>query len=230
MNDSEPTLILVRHGQASLGEADYDRLSLLGHRQAALVAARLRRNRPAALVRGEHLRHRQTAAALLESGQQVMVDPGLNEYSVQPLLQAAAARADVLRLELPPPEAQANPRAFLDLFLALFPAVLDAWQQQQIRCQHNGSWAEFSARVEGAGRRLVERAGSGGCVIAFTSAGVISTLTALLLARDLGWQRRLNVTLYNTAVTELCFRDGCWHAVVENCVEHLPDPSLRTLD
>ena len=31
-------LLLVRHGQASLGAADYDQLSELGHRQAQLPA------------------------------------------------------------------------------------------------------------------------------------------------------------------------------------------------
>jgi broad specificity phosphatase PhoE len=229
MKTTGPTLILVRHGQASLGEADYDRLSPLGHRQSRLVAGRLGRLGQTALVRGEHLRHRQTAAALAADESVVEIEPGLNEYSVQPLLQAAAADAGRLGLQLPPPEAQADPRAFLDVFLALFPAVLDAWQNGQIHCAHNGSWAAFSARVTDAGQRLIERAERQQCVIAFTSAGVISTLTAALLDRDLGWQRQLNVALYNASVTELRYGGGKWHASASNCVEHLPEPGLRSL-
>ncbi|PKL95791.1 MAG: hypothetical protein CVV18_04135 [Gammaproteobacteria bacterium HGW-Gammaproteobacteria-8] len=229
MKNVQAKLILVRHAQASLGAADYDRLSPLGHRQSGLLAARLRGSASAALIRGEHLRHRQTADALGVGANRVEVDPGLNEYSVQPLLQAAALQADSLGLQFPPAEAQADPRAFLDAFLALFPAVLDAWQQDRIRCERNGRWDEFSRRVAAAGNRLVERAQAEGCVIAFSSAGVISTLTAMLLARDLSWQRSLNVALYNASVTELHHRDGRWHAVAENCVEHLPDPGLLSL-
>lgn len=229
MKHPDPTLILVRHGQASLGEADYDRLTPLGHHQAKLLAARLGRCAPALLIRGEHLRHRQTAAALADVEARVAIDSGLNEYSVQPLLQAAAAQAEVLGIEFPPAAAQGDPRAFLEQFLAMFPAVLDAWQQARIDCRHNGSWAAFSQRVEDAGQRLVEHSQRHGCVIAFTSAGVISTLTAILLRRDLAWQRRLNVTLYNASVTQLRYCDGGWHVVAENCIEHLPDRTLHSL-
>lgn len=229
MKTQRPTLILVRHGQASLGEADYDRLSPLGHWQSSLVAGRLGGLGRAALVRGEHLRHRQTAAALAVDEDAVEVDPGLNEYSVKPLLLAAAAQAEQLGLRFPPPEAQADPRAFLDVFLAFFPSVLDAWQRERILCDQNGSWAAFSERVKDAGQRLIDRAERQEFVIAFTSAGVISTLTAALLGRDLGWQRRFNVALYNASVTELRYSGGRWHAFASNCVEHLPDPGLRSL-
>ena len=37
------TLLLVRHGQASFGKSDYDRLSPGGHRQARLLGADLAR-------------------------------------------------------------------------------------------------------------------------------------------------------------------------------------------
>ena len=36
-------LVLLRHGQASMGTADYDQLSGLGHRQARAAGARLAR-------------------------------------------------------------------------------------------------------------------------------------------------------------------------------------------
>lgn len=227
MTRTEPTLILVRHAQASLGAADYDRLSPLGHRQAAHLAARLRARLPAALVRGEHQRHRQTAAALVETD--IDVDPGLNEYSVAHLLEAAAVEAETLDLQFPPAEARDNPRAYLDAFLQLFPRVLLAWQQDRIRCPTNGTWAAFRARVNDAGKRLAERARAQGTVVAFSSAGAISTLLSALLERDLGWQRAMNVALYNASVTELRFRDNRWSLVAENCIEHLADPELHSL-
>lgn len=224
---TEPTLILVRHAQASLGAADYDRLSPLGHRQAACLAHRLRDRVGAVLVRGEHRRHRQTVAALVEH--EIEVDPGLNEYSVQHLLEAAAPAADRLGLRFPPAEARDDPRAYLDAFLALFPAVLDAWQLRRIECPTNGPWAGFRERVDAAGARLSDHAHRHGTVVAFSSAGAISTLISTLLKRDLAWQRALNVALYNASVTELRYRAGAWHLISENCIEHLVDPELRSL-
>jgi phosphohistidine phosphatase SixA len=59
-------VLLVRHGQASFGAADYDVLSDLGRRQAEIVAGSLaeRGYRPARLVGGTLRRQRETAAAL----------------------------------------------------------------------------------------------------------------------------------------------------------------------
>jgi broad specificity phosphatase PhoE len=61
-----PALHLVRHGQASFGAADYDRLSPLGVEQsrAAGAALRARGVTPAVVVHGALRRQRETAEAL----------------------------------------------------------------------------------------------------------------------------------------------------------------------
>ena len=55
------TLYLVRHGQASFGAADYDRLSDLGHRQCAQLGAWMeaRGLRFEGVLRGSLRRHRE---------------------------------------------------------------------------------------------------------------------------------------------------------------------------
>jgi len=60
-------LLLVRHGQASLGTADYDRLSDVGRRQAQVTGARLARTDLAVdrVVSGALTRQRDTAEAVL---------------------------------------------------------------------------------------------------------------------------------------------------------------------
>ncbi|MDT3439600.1 MULTISPECIES: histidine phosphatase family protein [unclassified Pseudofrankia] len=60
-------IYLVRHGQASFGTADYDVLSELGYRQAALVGAELRARgvRAGLATTGTLRRQRETAAAAL---------------------------------------------------------------------------------------------------------------------------------------------------------------------
>ena len=59
------TIYLFRHGQASFGAADYDRLSPLGERQATLLGHYLRDSGIVldAAFSGDLLRQRQTARA-----------------------------------------------------------------------------------------------------------------------------------------------------------------------
>lgn len=221
-------LILVRHAQGSLGTEDYDRLSERGHSQADDLGEHVRTAYAGApVVRGGLRRHRETAERIADRHE---VDEALNEYRVDRLLDAAFDPKSSLGFERPPAEALADPVAYLQTFLDLFPGVLEAWQGERLACPVNGAWAGFDARVRGAGQRLVERAERDGePVVAVTSAGVISTLAARLLERDLAWQRDLNVALYNASITELeRADDGRWRAERINCVAHLP-PEQHTL-
>lgn len=225
--DGSARLVLVRHAQGSLGTDDYDRLSPVGHAQAEILGRHLQDRYDAGpLVRGALRRHRETAERI---GRDHRIDDDLNEYRVDHLLEAAFDPASGLDMTPPPDEARADPVAYLQTFLDLFPDVLAAWQGERLACPVNGSWAGFDERVRRAGRRLEAGLENADCVIAVTSAGVISTLAAALLGRDLAWQRRLNVELYNASVTEL-HRDekGQWHAERLNCVAFLPSEQ-RTL-
>lgn len=223
-------LLLVRHAQGSLGSADYDQLSQTGFRQAEHIARHLESVvEEAVMVRGELKRHRQTADSLRRIGP-CRIDSGLNEYRVDRLLDAAFQRADELGMQVPAAQALADPEGYLDTFLALFPRVLEAWQNEHLQCSINGRWSAFSRRVDAAGRRFLPMLEECGSVVAVTSAGVISTLVAGLLGRELAWQRHLNVTLYNASVTELHLDvTGVWRAERLNCIAHLPRGDLHTL-
>ena len=79
-------LLLVRHGQASLGTADYDRLSDIGRRQAQVTGARLARTDLVIdrVVSGGLTRQRDTAQALLAAlgwpASRLRIDERLDEY------------------------------------------------------------------------------------------------------------------------------------------------------
>ena len=79
-------LLLVRHGQASLGTADYDRLSDVGRRQAQVTGARLARTDLAVdrVVSGALTRQRDTAEAVLAAlgwpASRLRIDERLDEY------------------------------------------------------------------------------------------------------------------------------------------------------
>jgi broad specificity phosphatase PhoE len=79
-------LLLVRHGQASLGTADYDKLSDVGRRQAEITGARLARTDMTIdrVVSGGLTRQRDTAQAVLAAlgrpESQLQTDERLDEY------------------------------------------------------------------------------------------------------------------------------------------------------
>ena len=65
------TLLLIRHGQASYGEADYDRLSTRGHEQAKALGRFLATQRVDHVFVGPLRRHQQTLAGAIEAAPEV---------------------------------------------------------------------------------------------------------------------------------------------------------------
>src|SRR3954453_7048407 len=78
-------LLLVRHGQASFGTADYDVLSETGWEQGRLLGEWLRERGgvPDAVLRGAMRRHRETAEAIQQGATgfpDAEVDAGWDEF------------------------------------------------------------------------------------------------------------------------------------------------------
>ncbi len=223
-------LILLRHGQASLGTDDYDRLSALGKQQAQALGRRLADvgllTEP--MVAGSLKRHRQTVEGLGAAGA-AEVNEALNEYTVDHLIRSTVEQAEQLDIEVPNEQAFADPQTYLKTFLDWFPEVLAQWQSARLHCAHNGLWSDFHARVTSPIPQWSAQLRSGGSLVVVSSAGVISTVVSEMLGQDLAWQRDLNVRLYNASLTELSLDDsGRWHAGRINCVEHL-EPDAVTL-
>lgn len=224
-------LILLRHGQGMLGSEDYDRLSPAGRDQSKLLGRRLAEelNPGWQAWSGSLRRHRQTLRALPVSAE-AYVEPALNEYRVDQLIKNALEQAANLELDTPPEHAFSDPAAFLQTFLDWFPCVLEQWQASRLSDLENGTWMAFRQRVLEPVGRWKQQLESGRDVVVVTSAGVISTLIAELLGQELGWQRELNVSLYNASWTELALGpNGSWRLSRVNCVTHLEDQSLVTL-
>ncbi|MFN9904827.1 MAG: histidine phosphatase family protein, partial [bacterium] len=85
------TLYLVRHGQASFGSEDYDRLSELGRRQCAALGEWMRERGITfeGTLRGTHRRHRESLEAIastLPAVPSATEWPGLNEYDSEAVL------------------------------------------------------------------------------------------------------------------------------------------------
>ncbi len=226
-----PRLRLLRHGQASLGSADYDRLSKLGQTQSRLLGERIAHaaSPDHVIWSGSMRRHRQTLESLSVNAP-YRIEQGLNEYTVSELIRSALGQADRIGLNLPDSVIFEDPVAHLKTLLEWFPEVLGAWQQARFECQHNGSWHSFRKRVTARTPDWKMAVQQGQDVTVVTSAGVISTVVAELLEETLAWQRELNVALYNASVTELTLEEnGTWTATTINCTRHLDTDNLKTL-
>ncbi len=84
---------LVRHGQASFGTDNYDRLSELGHQQARWLGEYFAERDMGfdALLSGDLVRHRETGAGICEGLGVALpedIHAGLNEFDFQSIVDA----------------------------------------------------------------------------------------------------------------------------------------------
>jgi broad specificity phosphatase PhoE len=197
-----PVVLLVRHGQASFGAADYDVLSATGHRQGEVLRA----------GRARRAGQQGTAAAALP-GEPVRVDPRWDEYDHLGLVD-----------RYPPPPGAAAPDGSSRSVQALLDGALLAWQADP-----DGGWAAFAGGATDALRELVTGL-DGRDAVVFTSGGVIAAVCASLLGLDAAGLVALNRVTVNGAITKLVVGRGGVHLVSFNDHAHFegPDRSLLT--
>ena len=91
-------LYLVRHGQASLGAADYDQLSAMGAQQSRRLGAHWKTHGLTfdAVLVGTLKRHAQTLQGIREGlghAPDALPWPGLNEYDSEAIIRAVHPNA-----------------------------------------------------------------------------------------------------------------------------------------
>ena len=219
-------LLTVRHGQASFGADDYDRLSERGWQQARRLGDWLSgHGEPFARVLcGGMRRHRETfdaiAAAYAERDLPLpapQFEPDFNEFDHQAVLEG------FITLQQDHPSVagwQANPSHPPAVF-ALLRDAFGCWASGAL--DHFGEpWAAFRERTRAAARRL--HAGMGdGSVLLVSSGGVLAQLAAAALEAPDARAVELNLSLRNSALAEFHalpdgLRLGSW-----NALPHLAD-------
>jgi broad specificity phosphatase PhoE len=208
-------LVLVRHGQASFGEDDYDRLSELGWRQSRWLGEYFAARGTAfdLHVRGSLRRHAETLAGIAEGMGRALEadeDPRLNEYDSHALLRAHLK-------EQPLPQGGDRREHFRILREAMY-----AWTDGTLAGHAHEPFAEFRARVLGALADL--RSGAARRALVVSSGGPISTILVEVLGMPLRGVVDLNLQTRNTGVTELQAGASRIHFVSFNNVPHLDRP------
>jgi broad specificity phosphatase PhoE len=210
------TLTLVRHGQASFGSDDYDRLSELGERQCLRLGDHLRSKGirfDAALV-GTLRRHDQTFRELcagLQTTPPRQAWPGLNEYDGDALVRAVRP-GHLAR--------SADPHALSQHFRALREALV-AWMDTRIQPVGMPTYAEFVAGVNAALDHVRQQ--HAGNVLLVSSGGPIATAVGQVLGMAPSATIELNLRIRNSAVTEFVFTPKRHALLTFNTLPHLDD-------
>jgi broad specificity phosphatase PhoE len=212
-----PTVLLVRHGQASFGAADYDVLSDLGRRQAEIVADSLaaRGYQPARLYAGTLRRQQETAAAFSALGAPALeVEPRWDEFDSGDVLTHHSESA--LRIEGEGAKTLTN-RGFQ---AALEPALAQ-WLEHAERSPTAQTWPQFSAAGPGALADLAADLGSGETAVVVTSGGAIAAVVGAVIGAPAEVFTALNRTLVNAGVTKIAIGSTGMNVISVNDHSHL---------
>ena len=213
-------LYLVRHGQASLGAADYDQLSPLGQQQSQRLGEHWRKQGITfnAVITGTLKRHAQTLAGI-QQGMSTQLDglawPGLNEYDSHALIQAIMP-GDVVK--------PTTPEGYKHHFRLLRDG-LTQWMAGVVSPQGMPSYVEFVKGVTTALDHV--RQHHVGHVLLVSSGGPIATAVAHVLGVSPETSIELNMRLRNSAVSEFTFSPKRHSLISFNALPHLETPSHK---
>jgi broad specificity phosphatase PhoE len=213
------TLYLVRHGQASFGSDDYDRLSELGHRQCVRLGEWFRARGivfDAALV--GTLRRQVESLQGIAEGLRVPIAPlswpGLNEYDSHAVIRTVVN--EPLRKPTSAEEVRHHFRLLRD--------GLGRWMDASAQPEGMPSYTEFVAGIVGALDHV--RANHDGHVLLVSSGGPIATAVGQVLGMAPAATIELNLRIRNSAVTEFVFTPKRHQLLSYNALPHLDAPEL----
>lgn len=215
-------LFIVRHGQASFGEANYDRLSPLGRQQARWLGEYFaeRGLTFSSVVAGELSRQQDTASEILDamghSGVAVAADRGLDEYDGQAVYGAYTGNQDQ----------HLHQKADYKGYWRTFRAGYEAWIDGKL-VDIEESWDDFCARIRRALAQACEGQGRDDAVLVATSGGVIGSVISELLNCEPHTAVELNFQVRNTAFCEIIVGSNTRRLVSYNSIPHLDRPGRR---
>ena len=226
------TMHLIRHGQASFGADDYDRLSELGWQQGRVLGRwYARHTRPDLIIGGGLRRHRETIEALNEGFggalPEAQVNEGFNEFDHLAVIRAYRpewAERQAMARDL---ANEPNPRK---AFQKAFGEAIARWAGGQHDSDYPEPWPEFKARVRRGLDEAVDASAEAREVLVVTSGGPISVIAQQLLGLDDRRAMKLNEVLANASVTRMLYSGDRRSLAVFNSFAHLEgeDPALVT--
>ncbi|CAA0096986.1 2,3-bisphosphoglycerate-dependent phosphoglycerate mutase [Halioglobus japonicus] len=217
------TIYLVRHGQASFGAENYDKLSELGCRQATAAGEYFRDIGVHfdAVYSGDLSRQRETGRLAIASQPKEIphhIDPRFNE--IQNEEQLTCLLPEVIKHN---PAVQALVEKGLSAskdYQKVIDAVFNYWVSPECNDSRIQSWPEFSGNARQAMADIMQEQGSGKTIGIFTSGGTLATIVAQVLGLGAAQTYQLYEPIFNCSVTQLfysgskislsCFNDSSY--------------------
>jgi len=212
-------IFLVRHGQASLGAANYDQLSPLGVQQSQRLGEYFKDCglQFEAAYCGTLQRQHNTLTHILNglgdaaSNCPITHCEPLNEYDSHSVMEC------VHKGPIPDPR---TPEGYKAFFRLLRLALLH-WITQPVTPVNTPSFTNFRQGIRATLNSIQTKHADGGSVLVVSSGGPISTALADLMCMGAQAQIELNLGLRNTSVCELQFNRGRISVVSFNALAHL---------
>jgi broad specificity phosphatase PhoE len=221
-------IFFVRHGQASFGTDDYDRLSPLGFRQAKILAAYLAQTGKIfdAVYTGEMERQQKTAEEFLNHYRdnqlavpRPQIDDTFNEYDSfavwEALIPEMTAEQPALAAELE--KLPADRKAFQ----RIFSQVMNRWTQGKYKAAGIPRWDDFTRRVVLGVDKIAARHGARKRLAVFTSGGPISVAVRSALGLSDRMTLEISWQLMNASITRLKYNSRGIMLAGFNEVSHL---------
>lgn len=219
-------IYLVRHGQASFGSADYDRLSELGWQQSRWLGEYFsaRGLRFARAMSGTLVRQRDTAIGILEAmgagaspgTDALMSHAGLNEYHGDQIYHAYTGGADIVAHQR---------RDFRD-YWRTFRLAMDAWSRDALAPVPE-TWTQFGDRVRSALDQVSAGLDRNDAVLVVSSGGAIGRGVGQILGAPAATAIELNLQFRNTGYCELIVGGGTLRLSSFNNAPHLDAAERR---
>jgi broad specificity phosphatase PhoE len=215
---------LVRHGQASIGAKNYDKLSELGHQQARWLGEYFasRDITFSKAFMGDMVRHRETTEGILDGLNQppaITIETGFNEFNFKNIGDSYLALNPQSRLPKDPKPAD---------FYRLLKLAMRAWSQNLLpEDTLDESWQNFKNRVLRALNAVCDQ-NSDKPILIVSSGGAISMLMSLVLGLDAKQVIELNMHVRNTSISHFFFNKNNIRLSSFNNIPHLD--SLDRLD
>ena len=234
-------LFLVRHGQASFLERNYDKLSAKGEQQSRMLGEywaglKLGFDR---VYSGPKVRQRETARIVGEAYKiaglpwpEPVVLAEFDEFQAEVVMertlpQLIESDSDIRRMHQAFKDAQTRPEQF-KTFQQIFEVVIGRWADGKLPLEGIEPWADFSARVQRGLARFPENGNRGQRIAIFSSGGPVGV--AMQKALDLSTEATLKAAwmVRNCSYSEFLFSAGRFTLSSYNATPHFTDREFLT--
>ena len=240
-DESMSRLFLVRHGQASFLQPDYDKLSAKGEAQSRLLGAYWSKHRLMfdATYSGPRKRQKDTARIVGEEYQKVGVpwpEPEIlncfDEFSAEAVMAHALPElvesdAHVCALHQQFKKASSKAEKFTT-FQRVFEVVISRWAAGQLLVPGIEPWPEFCVRVQRGLHELTADGNRGRRIVVFSSGGPIGVAMQKSLGLTPEATLRSAWMVPNCSYSEFLFSGPRFTLSSYNAYPHLTDAELHT--